>query len=300
MVERNPAGEVTRVLVLGASGMLGHTVLRCLHASPGLSVTGSMRFGVALRHFPAALAERVILGVDVENADSLTRLFSVARPDVVVNCVGLVKQLASASDPLAAVPINTLLPHRLARLCGITGARLIHISTDCVFSGSKGCYVEGDPPDATDLYGLSKYLGEVDYPHAVTLRTSLIGHELGSAHGLVEWFLAQSGEVRGFTHAIFSGLPTDELARVIRDHVIPRAELTGVYHVSSGPVSKYDLLGLIADAYGHQVRIVADDSVVVDRSLDSSRFRRATGYTPGSWPALVDGMRQSRPTINCL
>lgn len=281
-----------KVLVLGASGMLGNAVLRLFAQSPGYEAIGSARSSGALRLLPQALRSSVICGVDVENFDSLTRLFTTARPDVVINCIGLVKQLAEADDPLSAIPINALLPHRLARLCDVAGARLVHMSTDCVFAGTKGMYTEADIADAKDLYGRSKYLGEVDYPHALTLRTSIIGHELSGAHSLVGWFLAQQGGVKGFRRAIFSGLPTVELARVIRDHVLPRPELHGTYHVSAEPVNKLELLTLIANAYGKIIDITPDDTLVIDRSLDSSRFREATGYRPEPWPELVRRMRE--------
>jgi dTDP-4-dehydrorhamnose reductase len=279
-----------KVLVLGASGMLGNAVLRLFAQSPGFATVGSARSADVLRSLPAELRDHVICGVDVENIDSLTRLFVTARPDIVINCIGLVKQLAEADDALAAIPINALLPHRLARLCDVGGARLVHMSTDCVFAGAKGMYREEDTSDATDLYGRSKYLGEVDYPGAVTLRTSIIGHELNSAHGLVGWFLAQRGSVKGFTRAIFSGLPTVELARAIRDFVIPQPELRGVYHVSAAPINKYELLKLLAQVYGKSIEITPDDKLSIDRSLDSTRFQSVTGYTPPSWPDLIHGM----------
>jgi dTDP-4-dehydrorhamnose reductase len=184
-----------------------------------------------------------------------------------------------------------MLPHRLARVCGLVGARLVHVSTDCVFSGAKGGYIEADFADADDLYGRSKYLGEVDYPHAVTLRTSIIGHELDGARSLLCWFLAQGSSVRGFTRAVFSGLPTVELARVIRDYVLPAPALRGLYHVSSAPINKYELLGLIAKTYGKSIDITPQDEPVIDRSLDSTRFRAATGYSPPPWPDLIEQMR---------
>lgn len=271
--------------------MLGHAVLRFMGASPTISVWGSLRSPAALKLLPQELRAQLVTDIDVANNASLERLFALARPDVVINCVGVVKQLSLAADPLVAIPINSLLPHRLARLCETAPARLIHISTDCVFLGTRGMYREDEQSDATSLYGRSKYLGEVDYPHTVTLRTSMIGHELGEPHGLVGWFLAERGRVNGFTRAIFSGLPTVELSRVIRDFVLPRPELKGVYHVSAEPISKYDLLRLIAQVYGKSTEIVPDDSLVVDRSLDSSRFRALTGYTPPSWPDLVRSMR---------
>lgn len=279
-----------KLLVLGATGMLGNAALRLFAQSPGYEVVGSARSPSALRLLPDELSDHVICNVDVENVDSLISLFAKVRPDVVINCIGLVKQLAEADDPLAAIPINALLPHRLARLCGMAGARLVHMSTDCVFSGAKGMYTEADMSDAKDLYGRSKYLGEVDYPHAITLRTSIIGHELSGAHSLVGWFLAQQGIVKGFRRAIFSGLPTVELARVIRDHVIPHPELHGLFHVSAESINKFDLLTLIASAYRKTIHITPDDKLAIDRSLDSSRFRHATGYQPQPWPELVRRM----------
>lgn len=281
-----------RVLVLGASGMLGNAVLRLFAQSSGCQVFGSVRSSGALRLLPDDVHSNVISGVDVENLDSLTRLFANVHPDIVINCIGLVKQLAEADDPLAAIPINAMLPHRLARLCEVAGARLVHISTDCVFSGSKGMYKEADASDAKDLYGRSKYLGEVDYPHAITLRTSIIGHELDGARSLVGWFLAQQGSVKGFKHAIFSGLPTVEIARIIRDYVIPHPELHGLYHVSAEPINKYDLLRLVAQVYEKNIEIVPDDKFTIDRSLDSSRFRALSGYSPPIWSELVSKMCQ--------
>jgi len=279
-----------KVLVLGVSGMLGNAVFRLFADSTGIDVLGTARSAAVASRFREDLRPRILTGVDVEQLDSLTRAFAAARPDVVINCIGLVKQLADADDPLAALPINSILPHRLARLCDVAGARLVHVSTDCVFLGTRGMYKESDAPDAQDLYGRSKLLGEVDYPHAVTLRTSIIGHELGSAHGLVGWFLSQSGPVRGYTKAIFSGLPTVELAAVIRDRVLAAPSLRGLYHVAAAPIAKYELLRLVASAYGKSTEIVPDDQIAIDRSLDGSRFSEATGYTAPPWPELVRRM----------
>ena len=283
---------MTTLLVLGASGMLGNAMLRLFSQSDGYRALGTVRSARAMRQLAPALQPSLIVGVDVENFDSLSRGIALAKPDVVVNCIGVVKQLAEADDPLTAIPINSLLPHRLARLCELAGARLVHVSTDCVFSGARGMYTEADHADADDLYGRSKFLGEVDYPHAVTLRTSIIGHELDGARSLVGWFLAQRGQVKGFTKAVFSGLPTVELARVVRDFVLPRPALRGTYHVSADPINKYDLLRLVAQAYGSSTAIVPDASLVIDRSLDSGRFRQATGFTPPAWPDLVKNMRE--------
>lgn len=281
-----------KVLVLGVSGMLGNAVIRMFDQAPAFEVRGSARSASALHYFEEALRPKIVTGVDVENVDQLARLFEATRPDVVVNCIGLIKQLADAKDPLAALPINSILPHRLARLASLVGARLIHVSTDCVFAGTRGNYVESDLPDAQDLYGRSKLLGEVDYANAVTLRTSIIGRELGSANGLVGWFLAQQGSVRGFTHAVFSGLPTVELARVMRDFVVPRTTMRGLYHVSAAPIAKYDLLKLVATQYGKPIEIRPDDALRINRSLDSTRFRVETGYEPPNWVELVRRMHE--------
>lgn len=279
-----------KILVLGVTGMLGNAVFRCFSESTNWEVYGSARSGAARKMFAPALAERIVVGTDVENVDSLNLLFAQVRPDVVINCVGLIKQLAVANNPLFAIPINSLLPHRLAQLCAIGGARLVHISTDCVFTGSQGNYKESDASNADDLYGRSKYLGEVDYPNAVTLRTSIIGHELNSANGLIGWFLKQEGTIRGYKRAIFSGFPTVELAEIIRDHVIPRPELSGLYHVAAAPIAKYDLLQLVARVYGKEIEIVPELEFAIDRSLNAERFHKATGYTPPSWQALVEKM----------
>jgi len=280
-----------RILVLGVSGMLGNAMMQVLAQDPHHLVFGSARSAWVKKYCTPELADNIITGIDVENADAVSRLFAQVRPEVVINCIGLIKQLAEANDPLYALPINALLPHRLARLCELVEARLVHISTDCVFSGRKGGYVETDEADAQDLYGRSKLFGEVDYPHAVTLRTSIIGHELNSAHGLIGWFLAQQGSVKGYTHAIFSGLPTCELARVIRDLVLPRTELHGLFHVAAEPISKYDLLQLVNKEYGKELRIEPDDQLKIDRSLNANRFREATGYVAPPWPQLVAQMR---------
>ncbi|NJD24022.1 MAG: SDR family oxidoreductase [Betaproteobacteria bacterium] len=280
-----------KVLVLGASGMLGNATFRLFRESDGYEVIGTVRHERSKQYFAASHQLALVSGVDVENIDSLTRVIGDTKPDLVINCIGLVKQLAEADDPLAAIPINSLLPHRIARLCAVADARFVHMSTDCVFSGAKGMYSESDQSDAKDLYGRSKFLGEVDYPNAITLRTSIIGHELEGARSLVGWFLSQSGSVRGFKRAVFSGMPTVEIARLIRDHVIPNPHLHGLYHVSADPINKYDLLGLVADAYGKQIKIESDESFAIDRSLDSSRFRSLTGFQPKSWAELVRSMR---------
>lgn len=278
------------ILVLGASGMLGNTIYRYFSGNQKYETYGSTRSHHSFKLFPGFLKKNIISGVSIEDNDSLVKLFSRTKPDHVINCIGLVKQLSEIEDPLIAIPLNSLLPHRLARLSEISNARLIHFSTDCVFSGREGGYKESDLPDAKDLYGLSKYLGEVDYPNAITLRTSIIGHELGGARSLIGWFLSQNDSVQGFRKAVFSGLPTVEVARVIDDYVLPHKDLRGLYHLSVDPINKYDLLNLVATQYAKKIEIIPNDQLVIDRSLDSTRFQKQTGFKPKTWVQLIQEM----------
>ena len=279
-----------RILVLGVTGMLGNAMLRVLAERGDLEVYGTARYTSTHSYFLEIQPNRIITPIDVENMDSLIKVFADVKPDFVVNCIGVVKQLAEAKNPLYAVPLNTMLPHRLANLCQMMRTRLVHISTDCVFSGTKGNYLETDFPDANDLYGRSKLLGEVDYPHAVTLRTSIIGDEMAGQRSLLNWFLSQKSSAKGFTRAIFSGLPTVELSRIVRDYVLPHPELHGLYHVAAKPINKYDLLSLIAKVYGKVIDIVPDKDFVIDRSLNADKFQKATGYMAPEWPDLIAAM----------
>ena len=285
---------MTRVLVLGTSGTIGHTLLKVLSEDNNLDVWGTVRSASLSRHFSRSIAEKVRTDVHAENVDGIAKLVAELRPHVVINCIGLIKQIAHADDPLVVLPINAMLPHRLTHICALAGAKLIHFSTDCVFSGNRGDYLETDPGDATDLYGQSKFIGEVSASHAVTLRTSFIGHELETSRELIEWFLAQEGRIRGFTRAIYSGLPTVILARLVRDIVLPRVDLVGLYHIASEPISKFDLLTLVAKVYGKTIAIEPDDIIRVDRSLNGTKFRQATGYTAPSWPVMIEAMHEYR------
>jgi len=265
-----------------------------LSADSGCDVWGTVRSPELARHFAPSVAAKIRTGIDASNLDMISRVVADLKPDVIINCIGLIKQLAFANDPLQVLPVNAMLPHRLAQICALAGARLIHFSTDCVFSGARGNYIETDPLDATDLYGQSKYIGEVAYPHTLTLRTSFIGHELETSNELIEWFLMQEGPIKGFTGAIYTGLPTVTLAGLVRDVVLPRPDLSGIYHVASAPISKYDLLSLVAKAYGKTIEILPDDKVRIDRSLNGTKFKEATGYVAPPWPSLIEAMHDYR------
>ena len=285
--------NLTRLLILGVTGMLGSTLFRYFSSKPNFEVFGTMRSKSGINFFDENLRSNLYSDIDVENYKSLQSVFNQYRPNIVLNCVGIVKQLDEADNPLVAIPINSLLPHQLARLCKDIDSRLIHFSTDCIFSGAKGMYREEDFPDANDLYGRSKFLGEVANEfHVLTLRTSIIGHELSGSRSLVNWFLSQNDSIKGFSKAVFSGLPTVEIARILDELVFRNPSLYGVYHVSGLPINKFDLLTLIAKTYNKKVVINSDDSFVIDRSLDSSRFMNATGYVQHKWPQLIQKMHQ--------
>ncbi len=278
-----------RVLVFGAGGMLGYTLYRHLAADSDIEVHGSLRTPLP-RNYPLPARGRLHIGIDALDEAAVDALVRLVKPDALINCVGLIKQREQAQDPLAAIALNASLPHRLARACTAAGARLIHVSTDCVFSGRKGSYRETDPADADDLYGRTKRLGEVDYGGHLTLRTSLIGHELARGISLVDWFLGQRGAVTGYGGAVFSGMPTVEIARVLRERILPRRELAGLYHLSAAPIDKDRLLRLVARQYRHDIDIHREMQPAIDRSLDSSRLRAALDYAPPAWEALIDAM----------
>ena len=279
-----------RVLVLGATGMLGSTIFRGLNADQRYKTFGTIRNESDGHYFDPSIRKNLIPNIGLDADGGILAAFSEARPDVVINCVGIIKQLNKSRNHLESLSVNSIMPHRIAKYCDLVGARLVHFSTDCVFSGKDGHYREGDFPDAYDLYGRSKLLGEVDYGNAITLRTSIIGHELASSRSLVDWFLSQRIETKGFTRAVFSGLPTVEISRILRDIVIPNVELKGLYHLSVDPISKYELLTLVARVYGVEITIVPDEEVVIDRSLNSDRFRNAAGYIPKPWQNLISEM----------
>lgn len=287
-----------RILILGGSGMLGHKLWQVYRNRFDTWVTVRSSYQAYARY---ALfdPQRLVGGVDAFNLDTVVRALATVRPDAVINCIGIIKQLPTAKDPIISLTINSLFPHRLANLCWAAGARLIHISTDCIFSGRKGMYSEDDISDAEDLYGRTKFLGEVDAPGCLTLRTSIIGRELQTTNGLVEWFLSnQGGRVRGYNRAIYSGFTTLAISDIIANVIEHHPELSGVYHVSSAPINKYDLLCLLRDAYGMQVEIEPYPEVCIDRSLDSSRFRAATNFTPPTWPNMIQAMAEDPTPYN--
>jgi dTDP-4-dehydrorhamnose reductase len=281
-----------RILVLGATGMLGHVVAHEL--SPGNDILAGVRDAERARRFgiPGELYP-----VDARDPATAAALIEREAPDVVINAIGLVKQLDEASRPIPAITVNSLLPHVLAGAATRSGARLVHVSTDCVFSGrlaAPAAYREEDTPDPEDLYGRTKLLGEVGEAPAVTLRTSIIGRELDRASGLMEWFAGQGGAtLNGFTEAIFSGLTTKALARVIAKVIADHPGLSGLYQVAAAPISKYDLLLRLRDVLGVRCEIVPVAEPRVNRALDGTRFAAETGIAIPSWDDMLDEYRSS-------
>ena len=257
-------------------------------------VFGTVRSGSA-ESLPENIFKGVnlVTGVTAGDLDSIRRALAETRPDVVINAIGIIKQLPDSKNVISTLTVNSIFPHRLAELGEEFRFRLVTISTDCVFSGSRGNYSEADTPDATDLYGKSKNLGEAIGSNCLTLRTSIIGHELGTAHSLIDWFLSnRDGQVKGFANAIYTGFPTVVFAAIIDNLIRDYPQLSGLYHVSSDPISKYDLLKLVNAAYAANVVIDRDDEFKIDRSLDSTRFRKETGFSPARWEEMIGSMAE--------
>ena len=277
-----------RILIIGGDGMLGHRLLRQLASNHDARVTVRQPLE-AYRGYGLFDRVNTFDEVDARDPAALPRVLHHFKPEAVVNAAGVIKQRPDAKDGVLSIEVNSLFPHFLARLCEAHDASLIHLSTDCIFSGQKGNYAETDVPDSVDLYGFSKLLGEVIRPRAMTLRTSMVGLELARKTGLLEWFLSQRGKViKGYRKAIFSGFTTAELARIIERLLTEHPDTAGLYHVSAAPISKFDLLSRLNSRLRLDIRIEPDDSFVCDRSLDSSRFRRDFAYVPPSWDKMLD------------
>lgn len=280
------------ILVFGASGMLGHKLMQVL--SKTFSVTGTVRKDVKQLSNHQVLSKMNLLGnVDAANLHSVENAIDYLGPETIINCIGIVKQLPAAKDPLQSIGINSLFPHQLASLCAKKKIRLIHMSTDCIFSGHIGNYSESDPSDAEDLYGKTKFLGEVSYPGCLTIRTSIIGRELDTQHGLIEWFLSQQGKtVPGYKKSIFSGLSTLALSDIITQIIADYPELSGIYHIASTPISKFDLLNLVKEIYHLNITIEPDETVINNRSLIPKKFLSETDIKIPSWKNMITRMYQ--------
>lgn len=278
-----------RVLIFGASGMLGHRL--CLEWRHTLDVW-------AVYHKPISVYQRYALlhpdhqfgGIDVLNFQAVKSVVQQVKPQVLVNAVGQIKQKIHHTSRAELIAVNALFPHRLAEICQLSGCRLIQLSTDCVFSGKRGMYREADVPDAQDDYGMTKLLGEVQADHALTLRTSMIGWELENCFSLLEWFAAQHGNhIQGYRRAIFSGFTTQALADLMARIIIERPDLHGLYHLASDPINKYELLQEVQLRLGWQdIHMHPNDEFFMDRSLDGSLLNREMRWQIPTWPSMLD------------
>lgn len=290
-----------KILILGGDGMLGHELARQWRERHEVAVT-VRQDAAAYPHWPFLQRLKTYSNVDVRSSYRVMEVYAEFRPEAVVNAVGVIKQRKAANAAIPSLEINALLPHKLAVLSKTAGARLVQMSTDCVFSGRRGKYTEQDPADAEDLYGLSKYLGELHEPHCVTLRTSIIGTELARRHSLVEWFLAQRGAIAGYKRAIYTGFTTIEMARIIERVLVRHADVSGVWHVASLPISKFDLLSKLSGFLGRSdVTIKPDEEFRCDRSLSGARFNAHTGYEPPGWDEMLQELAHhiKRERGNC-
>lgn len=277
-----------RCLILGGDGMLGHQLLQSWQGRHDVRVTvrGPL---AAYARYGLFDADNTYANIDVQQTDRVLEVLGDFRPEAVINCIGIIKQRSAAKESIPSLEVNSLLPHRLRLMCAAAGARLVHLSTDCVFNGSRGMYRQTDPADAEDLYGLSKYLGEVSEGPAITIRSSIIGLELSRKQSLIEWFLAQRGSIRGFTRAIYSGVTTAEMARVIEHVLTQQPDLNGLWQVASAPISKHELLCQLSERLGRRdITITPDHAFHCDRSLDGSDFAKRTGYRVPTWTTMLD------------
>ena len=276
-----------RVLILGATGMLGHKLWQLLpRRFPDTFAT--VRSRPALAGCELYRDERVIDAIDAADFRSLATVLDRLQPAVIVNCVAVTLRREASADAVTSIALNALLPHQLACWSAEHSARVIHFSTDCVFSGRTGGYTEASPADAEDLYGRSKALGELTGASALTLRSSFIGRELGSGTELLEWFLAQRGKrIRGFRQALYTGVSTLFLARLVADIIEHHPQLAGLYNLASEVITKFDLLCLAREAFGVNVEIEPDDGYVCRRNLDGGRLRHALGAAPPGWPEMM-------------
>jgi dTDP-4-dehydrorhamnose reductase len=287
-----------RVLILGGNGMLGHAAWQSFKSDLDVYISIRGTFPEAER-FGIFDKKRTFCGVRAEDFLTFEKIVNTIKPNAIVNCIAIVKKTREVADPIKSIEINSLLPHRLAALCSINNCRLIHLSTDSVFSGIKGYYTEKDTPDPLDLYSRTKLLGEVTDGNVLTIRTSMIGRELSHKHGLLEWFLSQKDKsVKGYTKAIFTGFTTTVLSSILKDIIVNHADLKGLYHISSNPISKFKLLLLIKEKLRLKTEIIPDDEIKCDYSLDSSKFRKETAYCPPSWENMIEAIASDKANVS--
>lgn len=268
--------------------MLGHMIVRILSAQHDVYGTSSARNDDAPSFSKVLPKENWVDQLDVANWLAVEAIISKIQPDVIINCIGVVKQKLNSRNISDAIYLNSLIPHKLAQFCESAAIRFIHISTDCVFEGTPGIKLLSDTPNATDVYGTTKRLGEVNSDKALTLRTGFVGRQLSGSEGLFEWVRAQKGKkITGFRNAIYSGLTTMALARVIQQVIEFNELLSGLYQVASEPISKFDLITHLNVLWDLGLTVTPDTTFVCDRSLDGSCFSDVTNITIPSWEEML-------------
>ncbi len=283
-----------RILILGGTGILGHQLYKHMssHFPDTFATIRQSRTKYQLSNITDE--SKIIECVDVTEFHILTGIMNSVKPDVILNCTGFTKRRKDVNEVINSIKLNALFPHLLAEWGRNNSVRVINFSTDCVFDGMTGNYSDVSPTNAVDLYGKTKAIGEIRGENALTLRSSFIGTELENGTELLEWFLGQTGgTVRGFKNAIYSGLTTLELSRVIEKIIIHYPGANGIYNVSSDPISKYELLLLIRDKMHLNVEVLPDENVICDRSLNSSKFRQEFNYVPPRWELMIDELARS-------
>jgi len=281
---------VIKILILGSTGLIGSTLLKYFSKKNNFKCYGGIQKKsdtIKLKN----IKNIKLYKINYKKKRDIIKVFNQIKPDLIINCIGVTKQLVQKKKISEILRVNSVLPHYFAQIVNLQKKiRLIHFSTDCVFSGTKGKYRETDLPDAQDIYGRSKLLGELSYPNTLTLRTSCIGHELQTKYGLLNWFLDQKKSVKGYKNAIFSGLTSLEIAKVLYKFIIPNKNLEGLYHLSGKKISKYDLLNLIKKVYKKDIKININKNVKINRSLNSNSLQQITGYKPSGWNKIIKEM----------
>ena len=281
-----------KIVILGSNGLLGNTISKYFFERADYQTIAVLRDFSKIKLFNQKYHKNFLIIENILDYTETKKQLQRLKPDILINCLGITnkERVVNSSQIENIININSLLPHRLQRICYEVGTRLIHLSTDCIFSGGKGSYIENDIPDPTDIYGRSKLLGEVDFENTLTIRKSVIGHELVSRKGLLEWFLNQNSSIQGYKNVIFSGLTVLELAKLIDKYIFPRSDLKGILNISGQSISKFDLLKIISDIYNKSIEIIPNESIKINRTLNSSKFYKLTGYKPNSWPVLIKSM----------
>jgi len=281
---------MTRLLILGSTGLLGSTILKYFSTKTNYECFGAIRKNSDRKKLNN-INNLKLHKIDFNKPNDIRKAFISIKPYLIINCIGVVKQVLNKNSNSEIIRVNSFLPHYLSELANENNKiRFIHFSTDCVFSGTLGNYSENDIADAKDIYGSSKILGEVNNSNTLTLRTSIIGHELKTKYSLLNWFLSQKKSIKGYKKAIFSGLTTLEISRVLEKYIIPNKKMRGIYHLSGNPISKYDLLNIIKKTYKKKIKIMPDSKIKINRSLNSSLFQKTTGYKPTTWDQLIKAM----------